>query len=461
LNDNYVYFLARSSERAPWWIRAAQWALFLLWLLFSYWIFLGRGHNYLHQYFSVYHGVFADEVALKAGIFPNWGLVTLALAALVLWFQLLWVRCRVRIVKGESGWVWSGRSGPARPERAVLTPGGAWLSEKGRWFLVSKGYVDEEGKDWLLAAGASRLPLFHWRAAASPLTLALLALVAGAYFLQVPVRQHKQSLLAVFRAFEGGDAPLQVAAVEYPDFRPWVRYLSTLATCDKAACLKSQIADRLEMVCIGPTFSGDGGTLLGLLLLTGRAKLVLRALNPSPLQALDIAVRLRRPREARAIIAASPNAFGKAKEENELLLMEEGRFDDAWRQAEADKADDSLYSVKQRAVVAHVSGHREEARALAAQLLTPALLRQTRLEGDAPSTGLGALQRAVRDVKHKAAEALGNAVLGDLAQAERDWAEAQRLAGLAGIPGALDRECIYMDLVAPGEIWSHQGPIRK
>ena len=453
--DNYIYFLARSSDRAPQWIRAAQWALFLLWLLFSYWIFLGRGHDYLLQYFSVYHGVFADEVALKAGIFPNWGLVTLALAALVLWFQLLWVRCGVRILRGESGWEWSGRSGPARPERAVLTPGGVWQSEKGRWFLVSKGYIDAEGKDWLLAAGASRLPLFHWRAAVSPLTLALLVLVAGACFFEKPVRQHKQTRLAIIRALEDGGPALQAAAAKHPDFRPWVRYLSAQAACDRAACLKSQIADRLEMTCIGPNFSGDGGTLLGLLLLTGRSELALRVMHPSSRQVFDIALRLGRPREARAILAASPNVFDAAKEENELLLLEEGRYDDAWRQYRLRKADDSLYGMKQNTVVCHMSGHHEEARALAAQLLTPALLRQVHLEGEAPPSGLGALQRAVRDVKHRTAEALGYAVLGNFGEAGRKWAEAQRLASLAGIPGALDRECIYMGLVAPGETWGH------
>jgi hypothetical protein len=453
---SFNYFLVRPMGRRPRWIRGLQWFLFLLWLAFSYWIFAGSGFRYLHQYFAVFHGVFAGEVTLRAGILPNWGLVTLALGVLTLWLQILWARCGVEIRDTGAGWAWTGRRGPAHPGRAVLTPGGVWLSENGRWFLISKGYVDEEGRDWLLSSGATRLPVFHPLSLASPLTLLLLVLVGGAYLLQRPVREHGRIRTAVYRALEEDSPMLQAMAVRYPEFKPWVRYLSTLVSCDKAACLKSQIADRLEMTCIGPSFGGDTGTLFGLLLLTRQGALALKVLNPTPKQAFELALRVRRPAEARAILAASPPAFREAGSRSELLLLEEGRYDEAWRQGKAKAPDDTLNGVKQSAVVAHMSGHREEARALALRLLAPEHLRQSRLEGDAPPGGLGALQRAVRDVKHKSSTALGHAVLGDLESAGRDWEEAEWLATAAGTPGALDRERIFMEFVAPAGRWDHR-----
>jgi len=450
----YVYFLTRLPVRVPLMIRLAQWGLLAVWLMFGHWIFAGRGYRYLLQYFSVYHGVFADNVALKAGILPNWGLVTLALGALLLWLQLLWARCRTSVRGEEAGWVWSGRKGPARPTRAVLTAGGAWLSENGRWYLVPKGYVDAGGRDWLLASGATRLAVFHWRSLISPLTLLLLVLVAGAYALQRPVVGHRETRTSIYLAAERGPSELQAAAAQHPDFRPWARYLSALAACDKAACLRSQITDRLEMMCIGPNFGGDGGTLFGLLLLAGRSKLALKVMHPSPGQALDIALRLGHPEKAKAILEASSLASGAVEGKRELLLLEEGRYGEAWQQAQTHAADDTLSGVAQRTVVAQMSGHQPVARALAVKLLSPGLLRQVRLEGAAPDTGLGALQRPVRDVKHSAARALGFAVLGNLPQAEEAWDRAEKLAVVVGIPGALDRERIYLDLVAPGGSWS-------
>lgn len=454
----FAYFLVKAAGRPPRWIRVTQWALFLLWLLFSYWILFGRGAILLSGYFALYHGVFADGVALRAGVLPNWGLVTLALAALVLWLQALWCRCLVRIGEGARGWEWAGRRGPSRPERAVITPGGAWLAEKGRWFMVPKGFVDDQGRDWLLAAGASRIPVVHWRALVSPLSLALAVLLCGVYFLQAPVRDHRRARSRVYDAVETRGPALQDLLRERPEFRPWVRYLSSLEACDRPPCLRSQIADRIEMRSIGPHFGGDDATLYGLLVVTGRTALLFRVMEPTPRQAFDIAVRLRRPQEARAIQADHPEIRRRLEGEEVLLLLEEGRFDEAHAQMASRPMDENLMNVAQRATLAHLTGRCEEARSWAAKLLAPASLVQAKLEGDAPSTGLGALQRATRDVKYRAVSALGLAVLGSLRDAVREWAEAERLADASGVPGALDKERILLDLVAPGPPWGPPRP---
>ena len=449
----FRYFLARGTGRPPRWIRLGQWLALALWLAFSYWIFAGRGGRLLENAYALYHGVFADQVALRAGVLPNWGLVTLALAALAVWLQALWRRCRIEVASGPPGWAWAGRTGPSRPERAVITPGGAWLAERGRWFMVPKGFVDSEGRDWLLAAGATRIPVLHWRALVSPLSLVLLGLVAGVYLLQIPARGYRQVRLRVYRAVESRSPELQGILREHPDFRPWARYLSSLKACDKPPCLRSQIADRIEMRSIGPYFGGDEATLYGLLVITGRTDLVLRVLEPTPRQTFDIAVRLRRPSEARRILAAHPEILKKQNGEDILLLLEEGRYSEAEEQMAGRPLDENLANVAQRAAVAYLSGNCEEARVWAFKLLSPASLVQTRLEGEAPSTGLGALQRAVREVKYRAVSALGLAVLGSLKDAVLEWSEAERLAEASGVPGALDRERILLDLVAPGPPW--------
>ena len=454
----FSYFLVKASGRSPIWIRAGQWAVFILWLLFSYWIFFGRGARLLFGYYVLYHGVFADGVALKTGVLPNWGVVTLALAALVLWLQALWHRCLVGIRSGSAGWEWAGRTGPARPERAVITPGGAWLAEKGRWFMVPKGFVDAEGRDWLLAAGVSRIPVLHWRALASPLSLVLAALLCGVYLLQEPVREHRRARVRVYDAVEARGPALQGILFEHPDFRPWARYLSTLEACDRPPCLRSQVADRLEMRSIGPHFGGDDATLYGMLVITGRTSLVFRVMEPTPRQAFDIAVRLRRPQEARAIQTAHPEIRKRWEGEDILLLLEEGRFGEAEEQLAGRVLDENLVNVSQRAAAAHLSGNSDEARSWATKLLEPASLTQSRLKGDAPPTGLGALQRAARDVKYRAVKALGLAVLGSEKDAAREWSEAERLARVAGVPGALDKERILLDLVAPGPPWGIPRP---
>jgi hypothetical protein len=449
----FRYFLARGTGRPPRWIRLGQWAALALWLAFSYWIFAGRGGRLLEGTYVLYHGVFADQVALRVGVLPNWGLVTLALAALVVWFQALWRRCRVEVTSGPPGWVWAGRRGPCEPERAVITPGGAWLAERGRWFMVPKGFVDPEGRDWLLAAGVTRIPVLHWRALASPLSLVLIGLVCGVYLIQAPARSHRQTRISVYRAVESRSPALQGILHEHPDFRPWARYLSCLKACDKPPCLRSQIADRIEMRSIGPHFGGDEATLYGLLVITGKTDLVFGVMEPTPRQAFDIAVRLRRPYEARSILAAHPEIRKRQNGEDILLLLEEGRFSEAEEQMASRPPEENLANVAQRATVAYLSGNCDEARAWAFKLLAPASLVQARLEGEAPPTGLGALQRAVREVKYRAVSALGLAVLGSLKDAVPEWSEAERLAEASGVPGALDRERILLDLVAPGPPW--------
>jgi hypothetical protein len=449
----FRYFLVRRAGRPPRWIAFGQWAAFAIWLAFTCWIFAGRGERLLSGYYALYHGVFADQVALWTGILPNWGLVTLSLSVLVFWFQALWRRCRIEIRTGPSGWEWAGRKGPALPERAVTTPGGVWLAERGRWFMVPKGFVDEEGRDWLLAAGASRIPVFHWRTLVSPLSLVLVGLLGGVYVLQAPVRSYRQARLRVYEALESRSPALQGILGEYPDFRPWVRYLSSLQACDKPPCLRSQIADRIEMRSIGPHFGGDEATLYGLLVITGRSALAFRVMEPTPRQAFDIALRLRRPAEARAILNAYPGLNRHRENGEVLLLLEEWRFLEAHDLVRRANLDDNLINVSLRATTAHLTGKCDEARSWAVMLLSPASLVQAKMDWEAPPTGLGALQRAVREVKYRAVSALGLAVLGTVEDAMQEWSEAERLAEASGVPGALDKERILLDLVAPGPPW--------
>ena len=95
---------------------------------------------------------------------------------------------------------------------------------------------------------------------------------------------------------------------------------------------------------------------------------------------------------------------------------------------------------------------------MARLLMAPDSLAQPRLEGDAPPTGLGALQRAARPVRNRASYAAALLLLDHVPEAGAEWREAERLAELAGIPGLLDLDRVLLRRLAPEGPWSLPPP---
>ncbi|MGC8764138.1 MAG: hypothetical protein ACP5VN_11020 [Acidobacteriota bacterium] len=419
------------------------------WALFAHWITLGRGFHGVVAGFGPVHGLYAAEAALSYAVLPAVSLVTLALMALVLVLQVLHRRCGAEIeAEGEGRWRWRGRKGPGEIVEAVRTPGGWWLRDGGRWHFVAAGYVDGEGRPWRPEAARRRRWLLSLL---SPPVFLLGVLVVGAFALSRPYARYWELRREAYGIFLTGDTGREAALVAaHPEFRPWLLYLSTLRTCRRADCLSEQIRDRLELLSLGPAYGADGATLFQLLLLNGRPRMALVLAAHDPVRAFQVAVRLGDPAGARAILAGHPQApFQRAQGAWILFLLEEGRAEEAYAAAGRQPDVTLRRSLSLLAAAAHLSGRCEESRRHAALLMTPEMLREARLVGEAPETGLGALQRAASDLGHRASVALGLCLLGDTAGARRVFGEAEALAAEAGIPGYLDTDRVLLRLVNP------------
>ncbi len=458
--SRFTYFLARPGPRPPIWIRPIQWVLLGAWLLFFHWICRGEGLRSISYSFYNFHGVFTDEVIWRSAILPNLGLVSVALLALQIWLQVLWQRCRVAVEGAPGAWHWSGRRGPAAPECVARTPGGAWLLAQGRWWYVAHGFIGKEGEDFLVATGAPSVPLGHWARVASPLAVLLVALALCAWMLHRPLAQDQALRSAALRAtWRGGEVEAEALARQYPQFRPWVRYVESQRGCVTAACLHRQIVTRLEGLSIGPTFASEEATLRRLLIVNGWSRLALILFGADNKAAVEVMIRLDHPREARRILdqirrghAASPG------EEDVLLLLEEGRLEEAYDATSRFQKPLGQRATVLKGVLAHMTGRCTEAERLARILLSPQLIAQVQLEREVPPTGLGGLLRAAREVRTQASYAAGLALLDQVSSAGEEWKEAERLSEEAGMPGLLDVDRVLLRRVARTGPWSASPP---
>ncbi len=459
--ENFSYFLARRGPRPPFWISPIQWVLVAAYFAAAYWITFGRGMVLLSATLQTYHGIFADEVVWRVGIFPNLALSALAVLSLLLWLQIVWDRCRVGVAAKGDGWEWTGREGPKQPRLVARTPGGAWVLGEGRWWYIPRGLVNGAGQDWISASGAPSVSLLNWRRFASPLAGCLVLLLASAWAVQTPIRHDQNLRVEIARDFrQGHTADAEALARRHPEFRPWLRYMQTLPGCSEARCLHEQIVARLEGVCIGPFFGGDGAILLRLLALNGWHELALKLMGANTPAARETLIRLDLPDKVRALprSARDPNDLAKGGMEATLLL-EEGRFEEAYLRVpvEPDGGITQRGAIL-RGVLASLTGRCREAKKMARLLMAPDSLAQPRLEGDAPPTGLGALQRAARPVRNRASYAAALLLLDHVPEAGAKWREAERLAELAGIPGLLDLDRVLLRRLAPEGPWSLPPP---
>ena len=334
--ENFSYFLARRGPRPPFWISPIQWTLVAAWFAAAYWITFGRGMVLLSATLQTYHGIFADEVVWGVGIFPNLALSALAVSSLLLWLQIVWDRCRVSVAAKGDGWEWTGRGGPIRPRLVARTPGGAWVLGEDRWWYIPRGLVNVARQDWISASGAPSVSLLYWRRFASPLAGCLVLLLASVWVVQTPVRHDQKLRVEIARDFrQGHTADAEALARRHPEFRPWLRYMQTLPGCSEARCLHEQIVARLEGLCIGPFFGGDGSILIRLLVLNGWHDLALKLIGAGRPEARETLIRLDLPDKVRALprSARDPNDLAKGGMEATLLL-EEGRFEEAYRECQ-------------------------------------------------------------------------------------------------------------------------------
>jgi hypothetical protein len=276
-------------------------------------------------------------------------------------------------------------------------------------------------------------------------------LVAAAYGLSRPYARYWDLRVEAYRTFaRGNESAGEAIAARHPEFRPWLRYLATLKACREAACLRAQIRDRLELLSTGPFYGADGAVVTRLLILNGRGDLALRLGEGNPVQSFQVAVRLGRVEEARRILSGHPDrSFSRNSGLWALWLLETGRYEEAHALAAGERDISSRRPVALLAVTSHLTGRCAQKDELVRRLLAPHALKEARLDGDAPPTGLGALQRAARDISHGASLALGFALLGDGGQAREEWAKAEGLADAAGLPGYLDVDRVLLGLVDP------------
>ena len=453
---SYRYFLTGKSGRPPRWIGIVQWLLVAAWLAFSHWLLFGGGLRSLQAAYYGFHGLYATEVALRVSAFPNWWLVTLALGALCVWLQALWQRCRWTVRDEDGRWAWEGRAGPGRVTRVVPTPGGGWVRGEKRWFYVPRGFVDARGRDWVAAVAQGTSKSLSPLALASPFLLLLLGLVAGAWVAQAPVRSYREARRTAMSAIWSHDpARVERALAEHPEFRPWARYVATLAACDRAECMRRVIRDRLEVFNIGPSYGGDDATLARLLILSGRPGLLLWLSGGSGPAAFEVAVRSGNASEARRILEADPR-MERRKETlmYALLLLEEGRPEEAFRQAQLFREVDTARGLALWAVLADLTGRCGEAASAARALLRPEVLARARLEGPGSALGLGTLQRAAQRISERTASAVGLQLLGDATAARKAWREGTDLAAAAGLPGLLQVDAVLLSGLDPSGPWS-------
>jgi len=458
--SRFTYFLARPGPRPPIWIRPIQWALLGAWFFFFHWICRGEGLRSISYSFYNFHGVFTDEVIWRSAILPNLGLVSVALLALQIWLQVLWQRCRVAVEGAPGEWLWSGRKGPAAPESVARTPGGAWLLSKERWWYVAHGFIGEGGEDFVVATGAPSVPLGHWRRVASPLAALLVVLALCAWMLHRPLAMDRDLRNAAVRAtWRGNQAEAEALVRQHPQFRPWVRYVESQRGCITAACLHRQIVTRLEGLSIGPTFASEENTLRRLLIINGWSRLALILFGTDNKAAVEVFIRLDRPREARRILERVRQGLAEGPGDQEvLLLLEEGRLEEAYDATTRFREPLGQRATVMKGVLAHMTGRCTEAGHLARILLSPQSIAQVRLDGEAPPTGLGGLLRVAREVRTHASYAEGLALLDQVPTAGAEWSKAERLSEEAGMPGLLDVDRVLLRRVARTGPWGASPP---
>lgn len=453
--ESFRYFLTSRSGDPPLWIRVVQWLALTAWMGFSWWVFWGRGFHLIVAAYYPVHGIFAEALVLRRIILPNWGLVTLALGVLEIWLQGVWMRCLVSIARGEDGWRWRGRRGPKTVDSKLRTLGGAWCFGEGRWYYVSHGFVNDDGEDWLRRCGGAHAPHSSPRRLLSPLLGLFLLLLASAYGLQRPLRENRRVRWEVTRAIRSGDERrITELLSDHPEFRPWVRYLSVLSACDQTACLKAQIRDRLEIRSIGPEYGADEATLIGLLILSGRSAMAIKLLGPNHPRSFQIAVRLDNPEMAEAILARN-RAINPLKNgfSNATLLLEQGRYEEAYQALDGPPTTLHQRGLALFGTMAYLTGRCDEAEDSALKLMSPHSLDSVRLEGDAPSMGLGRLQRTAREARMHVSTALGLSLMDDHRSAVTEWEQAETIARRAGIPGLLDVDRVLLRRLYPEGPW--------
>ncbi len=446
----FAYVLSRDSGRSPRWIGPVQWSTLGAWLLFSYWIFFGEGRLWAVRSLSVFTGVYAVETAFKTIILPNWLLVSISMAALILALQVVWMRAKVFVSSGQNGWRWSGRKGPVHPGEIVPTLGGSWCRDGRRWFFIAAGFRNQEGKDWLSVQDTRKKPGFL--SVASPALGFLLVLIAAAFFINLPVRSFRRDLKKVYaesRSQESGQ--LEALLRRRPELRPYALYLSTIPACARADCLRKQVEARLEMDSIGPFFGAERAILVRLLILQGRGKMAGKFLQPDGVAAFELAVRTGNHKQARAILSANPAIqLSSRRSEWSLLLLEEGRYERAYAVRKAVKRVGHTYrAIAQEVVTAYMTGRCGEAERNLRWLYAPYDQDQATLKGKAPASGLGALQRAAKTISAHASIAIAFLVDGRTREAQGEWARAEALAQKTGIPGLLDRGRVLVSLLDP------------
>jgi hypothetical protein len=215
------------------------------------------------------------------------------------------------------------------------------------------------------------------------------------------------------------------------------------------------IRDRLEVLSIGPSYGGDDATLARLLILSGRSALLLRFSGATSLPAFEVAVRNGDPGLARRIYNANPRVQ-RRKEAwlVALLLLQEGRAEESFEQAETLGRGDTARSLVLTGVLAGLTGRCDQSGRAARALLRPESLVQARLDGPGSDTGLGTLQRAAREVVERSSTAVGMELLGDGVAARKAWREAVELAGAAGLPGLIQVEAILLANLDPDGPWA-------
>ncbi len=462
----FNYFLSRPSSkgrRPPGWIRPAQWALLAAWFSFAHWITAGEGFKLLAASFYNFYGIFTDEIVWGQAVLPNLGLVSLAVGGLLVWLQVVWRRCGAAVEGRDGAWRWLGRrGGPEAPDLAARTPGGAWVRSGGRWAYVAHGFVDDQGRDWIVRCGAPAAPWYHPARVASPLAGMLVVLLGCAWALQIPVEHNRRLRSEAARAvWEGEAGQAEVLARRHPEIRPWIRYMESQGGCDLAPCFQRQLVARLEGLSIGPVFGDETKTLVQLLVLNGWSGLALKLTGPNQPEAFQILVRQDRPAAARRLPQrARGGGLTRRERMDAALLLEEGRFEAAYGALarEADGQPPLQRAVALRAALAYLTGRCAETQRLAALLLAPYAFNQSNLYGDAPAHGLGALQRAARDARVYASFALGLALLDYLPQAGEQWRTAETMADAAGLPGLLDMDRVLLRRVAPLGPWAAPSP---
>ena len=458
----FYYSLPLLTRGATGWIDVAQWFVAAGWVLFSWWIFLGSGWRLIVRAMAVFCGVFAEEAALRVVALPEWFAVTLALLSLLVVLQVLWKRCKTSVTSTNEGWKWKGRRGPAEPFSPIWTMGGGWCrEERGRWFFIPAGFTDSEGLDWWDALEKKRRR--GWMSAASPAFLFLILIVSGAFVAVKPFRSFRNDWGTIRRNYGNEDAPaVRKALKRHPELKPYALYTSTLPACAQNACLKKQLAARMEMNSIGPFYGMERGILIRLLVLQGKARMAVRLSGADSSLAFEVAVRTGNPKRARKILQNNPRInLARRGGDRALLMLEEGRYDEALAVVKRDENPHVYRNLSLRVVAASLTGECAEVQKNVIYLYFPSNQMRVELHGEASATGLGLLLRASMGSLEHASRAIAMMVDGQQTGAALEWSEAEREARAAGIPGVLDRDRVLIGLLDPSLSTGRSALVKK